>query len=698
MAVNADNGGVLLENQECIMMKEILNFQTHPLGVHTGAVLLPVIGQPEVVDVSVGPGVARWNVKDSKRISYKQIHNSLILDMSRYGEYVLTVGHDGQVRVFTEDWKEVCKAPASAVGPVALARWSHCGKFAVTISRVTMWHYKNSVMATWHFDEESCCLTQLAEQTGNYRKAEWTERTQILCWDSELPVLDLLNVNLQFVVSCRPMGIIHSGIVLPPLKPKTPGRFVATSQRQEKQSVLIDFCVLNMRTLDKIAGVFSMKAKKRISAFAACGPNHIVFSDAGCSLSIMKIETWEIVARWKGPPGDILSLVFPVGLKSRVFLLTVESIYSLRVPAFGQELSEEKAIDIPWYGLRLFDLSCSGIAFSPDGEFVVAGDLTGTVIIFDHVAESFCSDYDPFASCRVLKVPGSVRCIKFISNNWLLVGTLSDGVFSIEVKTGKTCCSFQTFYDNGACSTSTAFSISPYDNQLAVATTSGHIYVLYVTIKSDLEIVFKKRFLAHAAQVQKTKEKRENFGSLHRAADVWTVSWSPDGRLLATGSEDQSIKIWDCHSGFRLVQTIREHAKAVTCLEWGHIKTQKDKEEILCSCSDDRSIKLFETKTWTLITTFKPENIPGWYTFTYLKLDSASNVLVCGSENGYLSCFDIFHEVQLCGTCIHRGSIEGLAWDFENNIIATCSSDCCIFLHKLVETDEYHEKSLYSLL
>jgi len=146
------------------------------------------------------------------------------------------------------------------------------------------------------------------------------------------------------------------------------------------------------------------------------------------------------------------------------------------------------------------------------------------------------------------------------------------------------------------------------------------------------------------------------------------------------------------------VRKIQEHKKAVTCLEWGYLKTQYGREEILCSCSDDRSIKIFETKTWTLRTTFKPENILGWYTFTYLKLDCSSNVLVCGSENGYLSCFDVFHEVQLCGTCIHRGSIEGLSWDFKNNVIATCASDCCIFLHRLVEKEETYEKSLYSPL
>ncbi|MHB8954469.1 MAG: WD40 repeat domain-containing protein [Pirellulaceae bacterium] len=75
----------------------------------------------------------------------------------------------------------------------------------------------------------------------------------------------------------------------------------------------------------------------------------------------------------------------------------------------------------------------------------------------------------------------------------------------------------------------------------------------------------------------------------HTAA-VYSVVFSPDGKTLASGSEDNTIKLWDVKTGI-ITATLEGHTKTI----WSVAFSPDGKT--LASGSEDKTIKLWDVKT-----------------------------------------------------------------------------------------------------
>jgi dipeptidyl aminopeptidase/acylaminoacyl peptidase len=81
-------------------------------------------------------------------------------------------------------------------------------------------------------------------------------------------------------------------------------------------------------------------------------------------------------------------------------------------------------------------------------------------------------------------------------------------------------------------------------------------------------------------------------------AGVSSVSYSPDGKTLASGSSDHTVKLWDVKTGNELA-TLKGHTNAV------HSVAYSPDGKTLASGSSDHTIKLWEAKTGKELATLK---------------------------------------------------------------------------------------------
>ena len=145
---------------------------------------------------------------------------------------------------------------------------------------------------------------------------------------------------------------------------------------------------------------------------------------------------------------------------------------------------------------------------------------------------------------------------------------------------------------------------------------------------------------------------------------VFSVAFSPDSKLVASGSSDNTVKIWDAATG-ACTQTLEGHSDYVRSVAFS------PDSKLVASGSYDKTVKIWDTATGVYTQTL--EGHSGFVCSVAFSPDS--KLVASGSYDKTVKIWD-----AATGACTqtlegHSGSVNSVAFSPDSKLVASGSND-----------------------